>query len=286
VGCVLFERAAVIGIGMIGGSFALAAKQQGLVGSVVGVARTERTLSEALNLGAADETSTDPMFAVKDAHLVYLAAPVRAIEKLLRDIAGAVPETCVITDAGSTKREIVAAAADALPSHCTFIGGHPMTGSEQAGIAAARPDLFRDCSYFLTPGSDAPPHDLRRLRQLVEGIGAQPVLTGPEAHDRLLAATSHLPHMLAAALCATLADFEGDLHSFFGPGLRDTTRIALGSPELWRDILLSNADNVRVRLADLRRALDEFERALKAHDAAQLSALLDRAREVRKRLVD
>jgi prephenate dehydrogenase len=281
----LFERATVIGIGMMGGSFALAAKQGGLVGSIVGVARTEPTLRQARRLGAADETTTDPVAAVSGAELVYLAAPVGAIPGLLRTIAPAVPEGCLLTDAGSTKRHIMAAAADLRP-HCTFVGGHPLAGSEQAGVAAARPDLFRGCSYFLTPDPGGKPDALGLLRRLVEGLGAKPVLIDADAHDRLMAATSHLPHMLAAALCATLADAEGDLAPFAGPGLRDTTRIALGSPELWRDILLTNADNVRNSLAELRRTLDDFERALRVSDPQRLSSLLEGAREFRKRLVE
>lgn len=281
----LFERAAVIGIGMIGGSFALAARERGLVGTVVGVARTERTLSQARSLGAADETTTDPVVAVSGADLVYLAAPVGVIPALLCAIAPAVAEGCLLTDAGSTKREIMAAAAH-LPPHCTFVGGHPLAGSEQAGIAAARPGLFRGCSYFLTPDPQANPDALGLLRRLVEGLGGRSVLIDADAHDRLMAATSHLPHMIAAALCATLADLEGDLARLAGPGLRDTTRIALGSPELWRDILLSNADNLQTALEELRRALDQFQSALEAGEGDALSALLQRARAVRQRLVD
>lgn len=280
----LFERCAVIGIGMIGGSFALAAKREGLVDTVVGMARTESTLRQARDLSAADETTSDAAAAVEGADLVYLAAPVGAIPALLRTIANTVPEGCLVTDAGSTKREIVAAAAD-LPAHCAFIGGHPMAGSEQAGIGAADPDLFRGCSYFLTPDTQTNADALALLRRLVEGIGAEPIIIDRDEHDRVMAATSHLPHMLAAALCATLAEFEGDLPRFSGPGLRDSTRVALGPEDLWRDILLSNADNVTARLGELRRMLDEFEGALEAGDGDGLAALLEGARRLRERLV-
>ncbi len=280
----LFERCAVIGIGMIGGSFALAAKREGLVGTVVDMARTESTLRQARDLSAADETTSDAAAAVEGADLVYLAAPVGAIPTLLRTIANTVPEGCLVTDAGSTKREIVAAAAD-LPAHCAFIGGHPMAGSEQAGIGAADPDLFRGCSYFLTPDAQTNADALALLRRLVEGLGAEPIIIDADEHDRVMAATSHLPHMLAAALCATLADFEGNLARVSGPGLRDSTRVALGPEDLWRDILLSNADNVTARLAELRRMLDEFEGALRAGDGDKLVALLRAARRLRERLV-
>lgn len=280
----LFERCAVIGIGMIGGSFALAAKREGLVGTVVGVARTESTLRQARDLSAADETTSDAAAAVEGADLVYLAAPVGAIPTLLRTIANTVPEGCLVTDAGSTKREIVAAAAD-LPAHCAFIGGHPMAGSEQAGIGAADPDLFRGCSYFLTPDAQTNADALALLRRLVEGLGAEPMIIDRDEHDRVMAATSHLPHVLAAALCATLAEFDGALARLSGPGLRDSTRVALGPEDLWRDILLSNADNVTARLAELRRMLDEFEGALQAGDGDKLVALLRAARRLRERLV-
>jgi len=271
---------------MIGGSFALAAKRKGLVGAVVGVARTERTLSEARNLAAADETTTDPAVAVADADLVYLAAPVRAIRRVLRDIADAVPEGCIITDAGSTKREIVAEAAGALPSHCTFIGGHPMAGSEKGGVAAARADLFEGCSYFLTPDAQTDPETLRTALELVKGLGAEPLVTDADTHDEFVAATSHLPHVVAAALCATLEPRGDDLARFSGTGLRDSTRVALGPDEVWRDILLSNADNLCAVLGDFRGRLDEFESALQAGDAERISRLLRLARETRERLVD
>jgi len=280
----LFERAAVIGTGMIGGSFALAAKRNELVRAVVGVARTQRTLSEARKLGVADETTSDAAKAVARADLVYLAAPVRSIRSLLRDIADAVPKGCIITDAGSAKREIVAAASDALPSHCAFIGGHPMAGSEEAGVAAARADLFEGCSYFLTPDAQTDPQALETLLELVRGLGAEPLVIDAQAHDEFLAATSHLPHVVAAALCATLAPLGDDLARFSGTGLRDTTRIALGPDEVWRDILLSNADNLCAVLEDFRVRLDEFESALKAGDAERISTLLRLAREVRGRV--
>jgi len=282
----LFERTAVIGIGMIGGSFALAARQAGLVGRVVGVARTERTLRQARDLALADETTTDPLAAVQAADLVYLAAPVAAICELLGRIAGALPAGCVLTDAGSTKRQIVARAREVLPSHCTFIGGHPMAGSEQAGPAAARADLFRGCSYFLTPDSNADPDDLDPVRELIRGIGAQPIVLDAETHDRLLAATSHLPHLVAAALCGTVGGRAADLARYSGRGLRDTTRIALGPEEVWRDILLSNADNLRTVLDDLDRWLEDFRSALQAGDGDRLLSLLRSARAVRERLVE
>ena len=278
----LFQRAAVIGIGLIGGSFALAARQRGLVGHVTGVARTRTTLDAALRLGAADDATSDAVAAVAGADLVYLATPVRAIPPLLQTLAPALTDGCLVTDAGSTKREVVRAAAE-LPGGVHFIGGHPLAGSEQSGVAAARADLFEGASYFITPGPEADEAAVRRLSRLVEGIGACPVVIEPELHDHLLAATSHLPHVVAAAVCAALADTP-NLSRFAGSGVRDTTRIAAGPADVWRDILLSNADEVRAALARLMQSLAEYDVALAQADGDRLVELLELARGVRGRM--
>ncbi len=278
----LFERAAVIGIGLIGGSLALATKRQGLVGHVVGVARRENTLLDALRVGAADTVTNDPAQAVRDADLVYLATPVRAIPPLLAAIAPHLPAGCLVTDGGSTKRAIVQAAG-ALPASVTFIGGHPMTGSELSGPGAADRHLFEGSNYFLTPTDETPADDLARLIGLVEGIGARPTLVDAATHDRVLAATSHLPHLVAAALCNALVS-EDKPERFAGPGLRDTTRIAGGPANVWRDILLENAEDVREAMARLREVLDSYDAALADADGDALVELLERARDTREGL--
>lgn len=283
----LFPRAAVIGIGLIGGSFALAAKHAGLVGKVVGVALSPSTREGALAVRAADEVSADPQAAVADADLVYLATPVESICALLTILGPSLKPGALITDAGSTKVQIMAAAAH-LPPEVTFIGGHPLAGSEQAGIAAARADLFAGCNYFLTPRPDTAEEAVARMEELVRGLPARPVVVTPELHDYLLAMTSHLPHLLAWALCtaARRVDSPEALAPFTGGAWRDTTRIAASPEEVWADILLSNAENLAAAAGELTTGLQAFLQAIDQGDRPALLKLLRQARETHRRMTE
>jgi len=272
---------AVVGIGLIGGSFALAGRQAGVLGEVVGVARSERTMLEALHVGAADRTTADPAEAVRDADLIFIATPVAAIPDVFARIAPALPDGCVVTDAGSTKRAILDAAA-ALPAHVDFVGGHPMAGSERAGVMAARANLFRGRTWLLTPG-DASGDAVERLRATIDAIGARVVVVGADDHDRIVARTSHLPHLVAAALAGALGECCSE-DDFIGNGLRDTTRIAVGSAEVWREILLTNADDVLAALAEFTAEVERYRDALVSGDAVALTALLEAARACRERM--
>ncbi|MEA3402678.1 MAG: prephenate dehydrogenase/arogenate dehydrogenase family protein [Armatimonadota bacterium] len=278
-----FSRTAVIGIGLIGGSFALAGREAGILREVVGVARSAETLREAVVCGAADATTRDPVEAVREAEMVFIATPVAAIPEIINAIGPAVAEGCLVTDAGSTKRRIMEAARG-LPDGVDFVGGHPMAGSERAGIAAARADLFRGSAWLLTPqpGGEAA---LTRMRDIVEALGARPVVVDAETHDRIVARTSHLPHLVAAALCGALGDAAED-HAFVGGGLRDTTRIAAGPVEVWREILLTNADEVLAALDELLEEAERYREALRAGDEDALTALLAEARRRRERMAE
>lgn len=277
----LFERVTVIGIGLIGGSFALAGREAGVLGEVVGVARSERTLLEAVHVGAADRTTADAVEAVRDADLVYIATPVATIASIMSGIAPALRPGCVVTDAGSTKRAIVRA-AEGLPDGVSFVGGHPMAGSEQAGVWEARAHLFHGRTYLLTPtpgGDEA----LAKLREVVFAIGSRPVVVEAEEHDRLVARTSHLPHVVATALANALSDV-GSERDFIGAGLRDTTRIAEGPVDVWREILMANADEVLEALGDFIGEAERFREALADGDEQQISRLLADGRECRMRM--
>lgn len=281
-----FERLTVIGVGLIGGSFALAAKERGLVGRVVGVARSQETRDAALARGVVDEAAGDPVEAVQGADLVYVATPVRSVGDILQAIAPALPARAVVTDAGSTKASTVALARQYLAGRCAFVGGHPMAGSHESGPLAARADLFAGKSYFLTPSADTSAQALARLQALVEALGALVVLVDPEEHDRLVALTSHLPHLLASALCATLADRPESpefLRAFTGPGLRDVTRVAKAPADVWRDVLADNEPHVREALAALREQIDRYLEAMHG-DPEALVALWSRAARWRKEL--
>jgi prephenate dehydrogenase len=286
---VSFDRLAVIGIGLIGGSFALATKGRRLVSHVIGVARSEATRAAALERGIADEATDDPAAAAEDADLIYISTPVGAVASVMEAIAPVISPATLVTDAGSTKASTVALARKHLPRRCTFIGGHPMAGSHESGPQAACADLFEGKTYILTPTDDTPPAALDRLRGILEAIGAKVVLADAKEHDRLVAATSHLPHLIAATLCNSLVALAEDgeaLAPFVGSGFRDMTRIAKAPPEVWRDILLDNRDNIREALATLDGELECYLDALEEGDGDALAALLEQARAFRKGLDD
>ncbi|MCE5218734.1 prephenate dehydrogenase [bacterium] len=282
-----FDRLTVIGVGLIGGSFALAARSRHLVKHVIGVARSEATRQVALECGVADEVTADAAAAAASADLIYLACPVGAMGSVMEAIAPVVQPGALVTDAGSTKAHVVDLAAQHLEGRCAFVAGHPMAGSDQAGPAAARDDLFEDKPYILTPTPTTHYQDLARLRDFIQALGAHVVLADAEQHDRLVAATSHLPHLVAAALCTALADLAsrtGDVLPFTGTGLRDATRIAKGPSEVWRDILLDNRDNVKAALQLFSAEVNRYLVAMEAEDGAALESLLREAQTFRKGL--
>ncbi len=282
-----YKRTAIIGIGLIGGSFALAAKRAGIVETVVGVARSDETLQAALEIGAADEVTTDPAQAVRGADLVYIAVPVGATRSVFEQIRDVLEPGALVTDAGSTKREVMQAAAELLPDQVAFIGGHPMAGSEQSGVRAARADLFEGAAYYLTPSEATTQDELDHMLALVRVLGARPDVKAADYHDRLMAATSHLPHLAAAALAGTvhrLTSGHKELGNFLGTGFTDTTRLAEGSPEIWRDILMSNADNLGDSVEELIAALQALAAALHEADSDACERLLIEARQARRRL--
>lgn len=282
-----FSTCAVIGIGLIGASFALAAKKAGVVQRVVGVARRESTRALAEQVGAADETTPDPALAVQDADLVYLAVPVGAMADVMKAIADCLVPGALVTDAGSVKQGICRAAEELLPPHVHFVGGHPMAGSHQSGPAAARPDLFEGHVYFLVPTHLGGNHVLQRMCAVVQAIGSVPHIVNAAVHDRLLAATSHLPHLAASALMVAVCRLTGSpeqIARYSGAGLRDTTRIAQSSPQLWSDIFLSNGSEI-ARAARLAcQILDELTAAIEARDAERLQTLLQEAHAARTAL--
>ena len=237
------DTVAIVGVGLIGGSFGLALKRAGFTGRVLGVSSPE-TVAAALKRGAIDEAL--PLAeALGQADLVYLAQPIGRILDTLRRIDPLVREGALVTDAGSTKREIVATAARHL-RRCRFLGGHPMAGKEKRGVEQAEADLFEGHTYVLTP-RQASELDFDFL-DWVKRIGAQPAILDPALHDRVVAFTSHLPQLLSTALAVTVAVNLEDHPKVAGPGLTGMTRLALSPFDVWRDILATNA-------AEIERAL-------------------------------
>jgi prephenate dehydrogenase len=278
-------RLAVVGVGLLGGSIALAARAGGVAREIVGVGRDRQRLEGPLRAGVVDRVATDVAAGVEGADCVVLAATVLANERLLDAVWAAVPAGALVTDVGSTKRGIVAVAEGlAAGRPLAFLGSHPMAGSEKSGWQVARADLFRGASVIVTPTDATEPRAVKGVTALWEALGARVSALDPETHDRVVAAISHLPHVAAWALVDAVGRFEPGALAFAARGFKDTTRIAASDPPMWRDILLANGDAVRASLGAFRGALDELERLIAAGDAAGLEALLGRIKATREGL--
>jgi prephenate dehydrogenase len=278
---------AIAGIGLIGGSLGMAIRQRDLARRVVGLARRQATIEEAISLGALDEGSTSPE-VVAGADLVILAAPVLAIQEQAEAIGPCLKPGAILTDVGSTKARILESLHRLTPPHVELIGGHPMAGSEQGGVGAARPDLFEGCIYVLTPSPHRPVgRALETLRGLVEALGAHAVIMDEQTHDEAVARISHLPHVVAAALAQSAArGFPADLLAMLAAGgFRSTTRIAASPPELWRDICLTNREAILDALDDFDRTLRHFRAAVDAEDGEALIESFTSGRTARDALV-
>ena len=280
---VKIDRLAIIGVGLIGGSFALALKQAGAVREVLGVGSDPARLTVARELelidGVADYAEAG------QADCILLALPVGETEAVLRQLAPHLKPGAVVTDAGSTKVNVIAAARATLGARFSdFVPGHPIAGSEQSGPGAARADLFQGKKVVLTPQIDIHADALATVRALWEAAGAQVETLDADLHDRVFAAVSHLPHLAAFALVDALAQrADGDTYfRFAASGFRDFTRIAGSNPEMWRDIALANREAVLVELDAYLAALQSLRTAISAEDAAALLAVFSRARAARE----
>jgi prephenate dehydrogenase len=280
----LFERVAVIGVGLIGGSFALALKEARACGHVVGAGRSAANLRKALELGVIDSIAPDAVAAAHNADLVLLATPVAQFLKLFREVASVLGPKAVITDGGSTKRDVVSAARAALGRKLgQFVPAHPVAGAEKSGAEAAKADLFRGRRVILTPLPESADSAVKKVHAAWSACGARITRLDAEAHDAILGAVSHLPHVLAYALVHELASRENgaELFDYAAGGFRDFTRIASSHPEMWRDICIANSDRVLEELKKYRRKLDAVGKLLEAGDGAALEKLFAEAREAR-----
>ena len=280
------RKLVVIGVGLIGGSFALALKRARVVKHVVGVGRTRRNLNAALKLGVIDEIAKDAATAVKDADFVFLGTPVGQMAEVMAQIAPHLPAHCVVTDGGSTKQDVIAYARRFLgPRFRRFVPSHPIAGTEQSGAAAAFPELFVGRKVIVVPQPEADAAATRTVRAAWLACKAELVKLDAREHDEIFAAVSHLPHVVAFALVGMLAKRRNAarLLGMSGGGLRDTVRIAGSSPEMWRDICIANRDAL---LELLDAYVDELERARAAiaeADGATLQASFADARHARER---
>jgi prephenate dehydrogenase len=284
-----FRSIAVIGVGLIGGSFASAVKRLPRAPKVVGIDVDAVALREAMDRGIVDEASladglgAQAWLSEGGADLVVLATPARHALAWLRTL-GERGFDGVVTDVASTKAGVLAAAREALPHAERFVGGHPMAGSERSGVAASRADLFDGAYWLLTPAEETDPDAYRAVHGLVSSLGARVVSVDAAEHDEAVAIVSHVPHVTAAALvdlAAAHAGERGDLLRLAAGGFKDTTRIAAGSADLWTGICLDNAEALVAGLSELRGVLGEFESSVRGRDADAIRSWLANASAVR-----
>jgi prephenate dehydrogenase len=276
-------RIAVIGVGLIGGSVALAARER-LAATVIGYDPDPAALAAALERDVLDASAGSIAEAVADAEAVFVAAPVGVLPTLLADVLAAAPAGCVVSDVGSTKQQLTWLEADER-----FIGGHPLAGAETAGVAHARADLFDGATWYLTPAESTEGILYERLHRIISGLGARPVAIEADAHDAVMGAVSHLPHVLANVLVAEAAAVlrsQGERLPATGPSFRDATRVAGANSGIWTDIYLANANALIAQIDAVSLRLAAVRADLAAGDAAAVSAWNDAAAADRRTLLE
>jgi prephenate dehydrogenase len=281
-----FEQLGLIGCGLMGGSFALALKKAGLVKRVVGYSKSPSTTERARQMGVIDIEAPSALLAVSGADLVLVAVPVAATEATFKAIRHLLTKNTLVMDVGSTKREVIDAARRVLKDQVgVFVPAHPITGKELAGVDNADPDLYMGRQVILTPIERTESAQLDKATQLWSALGCHVQHMTPEAHDAAYAAVSHLPHMIAFALMNAIADQEHGKQflSLAGPGFRDFTRIAASDPSVWRDILISNREELIAQSRQFQRALRAFETAIADGNPDALEALIEQASQTRSR---
>jgi len=282
----MINRLTIIGVGLIGGSLALALRQAGYVGEIIGTSRREPHLQQAKELGVIDGYELDMARAVAGADMVFISVPLGAMQAVFEAIKPAVNDDTIITDGGSAKGCVVRdaeAVFGKLPAG--LVPGHPIAGTEQSGVAAAFPELYRDRRVILTPLDTTSPEALASVRAMWQAAGAQVEEMSVRHHDEVLAATSHLPHMLAFGLVDSLARMKDndEIFRYAAGGFRDFTRIASSDPVMWRDICLYNRDAVLKMTQSYHRDLDEMMQAIEQGDGDTLLDIFSRAKAARDR---
>ncbi len=282
-----FGHVVIVGVGLIGGSLARALKEQGAVQRITGVARSQQTLDRALELGVIDAAESDPASAVKDADIIVIATPVATIQSLLEVMSDAIPAQSIVTDAGSVKGSVVDAARNVLGDRVgQFVPGHPIAGTEESGVDASFSTLYQDRRVILTPLEENDVDAVETVRDMWETCGATVVEMPVKEHDTILAATSHLPHLLAFALVDFLSarDNQREIFANSAGGFRDFTRIAASNPVMWRDICLANREQLIPLLAEVQGQLATYASLLESGDSEALEQAFQRAKTARDEL--
>ena len=285
-----FERVALIGIGLINGSLALNLRRAGLAGEIVACARRSATLDKALALGLADRATTHPEDAVAGADLVVIGTPPAAAGEVARAMAPGLTAEAIVTDVSSIKAQLIQDVLPHLPAPRRFVAGHPVAGTEHSGPEAAFEALFRGRHCILTPLADTDPAAVAAVTAMWQAAGMRVETMTPEHHDRVLAITSHIPHLIAYNIVSTVADLEDrtklEVIKYAAGGFRDFTRIAASDPVMWRDVFLNNRDAVLEMLATFNEDLARLQRAIRRNEGEVLEKIFTETRAIRRGVIE
>ncbi|MDF7808121.1 prephenate dehydrogenase/arogenate dehydrogenase family protein [Pontiellaceae bacterium B12219] len=281
------QKISILGLGLMGASLALGLKKRGFSGEISGYARREETRFQALENGVVDAVFSDPKDAVREAHIVVICVPIWSIAKLAGEIAGALKSGAVVTDVGSTKSELLKTLQTIFqPLEAYFVGSHPIAGSEKTGLHAGDPDLYEGRLTVVCPSCDTPAAAELAVSRLWASAGSEVVEMSPEQHDAMLASTSHLPHMIAAALARSVADGNpGEKADFCGTGFKDTTRVASGSADMWVDIIDTNRAALETELDRFHTELQGLIKILRSGNGDDIRKWLEDARDDRDEIL-
>ena len=284
-----FQRVAMLGIGLINGSLAAVLRRQGAAGEIVAYARQERTRARAVELGLCDRAEADPAAAVAGADLVVIGVPPAAVGGVAAAMRQGLSAEAIVTDVSSIKAQVVRDVAPHLPDPSRFVPGHPVAGTEHSGPDAAFATLFERRRCILTPIEDTDPLAVERIREMWELAGSSVDTMTPEHHDRVLAITSHLPHLIAYTIVGTVADLEDqartEVFKYAAGGFTDFTRIAASDPVMWRDVLLGNREAVLEMLGRFTEDMVALQRAIRWGDGQALLDLFERTRAIRRGVI-
>lgn len=280
----LIQRLVIFGVGLIGGSLARVLRERNEVGEIIGVGRGTENLERAVELGVIDRYTTDPTAAVAGADMVFLATPVCSIASLVQQIAPSLSPGCIVTDGGSVKEEIVAACESILPPDIHFVGGHPIAGTEHSGVEASFSSLYLGRRCIVTPTAATDSTALARVIRLWELAGSEVVLMDPVRHDKVVAAISHLPHMVAYSLVNAVGFYEGceeNILKYSAGGFRDFTRIASSDPTMWRDIALQNRRAILEMMDQFSEQLCRLREMVASADGAEMATFFATSKALR-----
>ncbi|MCL5063212.1 MAG: prephenate dehydrogenase/arogenate dehydrogenase family protein [Nitrospiraceae bacterium] len=281
---IFFNKVAIVGVGLIGASFALALRENGLCEAMHGYGRRKENLERAKERGIIDDFSLDVRKACEDADLIFLSTPVGIFKDIIENIKGVLKKGALVTDAGSVKGRMVYELESSMPDGAYYIGSHPIAGSDKSGIDDARADLFNNARCIITPTDKSDESAKNKVAAIWETFGARVEFMNPFKHDEIYAAVSHFPHIVAYAIVNTIGDIDSKYIEYAGQGFKDTTRIALSSPEMWRDISIFNKENL-INLMDVfKDNLDKLTKYLEEDNAFGIEGEFLKAQTLRKNL--